>query len=289
MGGTSKQAAQTSSQTDPWKPAQPLLQDILGKAGGMLGNVGLNPSEQTALSGLRESAGSAGSYAPQIGMLAKDLFSGGADQSPIVRDAYSNLQTSLAPTASGEFLDPNKNPYTGQLLQSVGDDAATRINSMFAGAGRDLSGVNQRAVARGVSEATAPILAGMFNSERDRQLGAAGTLFGAGGQTAGLLSELSQKGLGNRLTGVGVSEQALSKEAAPYERALEVEGMARNIPQQALGWLASLGVPIAGLGGTQNATQTGTKTMSGTEQALAWSQIAKNLFSQPQQAVPFGF
>lgn len=258
MGGEKTEVQKVESKSDPWAPAQPLLKDILGQLQPMVGMASVNPAEASALAGLRTYAQQPNQYAPQIGMLANDLLSGGTDRTGMVQSAYDTYKGSLEPTARGDFVDPTKNTALQGYLTQASDEAANRVNSMFAAAGRDFSGAHAESLGKGITSATAPILYDAYNQERTRQLGAASSLFGAGGATAGMLSGLDQTALGNRLTGIGASQAATAAEVDPFNRQLAVEQMARSIPQQNLGWLASIGMPIAGLGGTSSGTTTST-------------------------------
>ncbi len=56
-----------------------------------------------------------------------------------------------------------------------------------------------------------------------------------------------------------------------------IEAQRRGIPMQALGLLAQIGIPIAGLGGTSSGTMTGKSQMSGMDQFLKGTQGAANI------------
>lgn len=258
MGGSKTEQQKVESRSDPWAPAQPLLKDILGQLQPMVGQSGVNPAEAAALAGLRSNAQQPNPYAPRIGMLADDLFTGGTDRTGMVQGAYDDYRTALEPTARGDYVDPTKNTALQGYLTQASDDAANRVNSMFAAAGRDFSGAHANTFAKGVAGATAPILYDAYNQERGNQLGAIDKLYGAGGATAGMLSGLDQTELGNRATGIGVGAAFQAAQDDPFNRQLAVEQMGRGIPQQGLGWLASLGIPIAGTGGTNSGTTTAT-------------------------------
>src|SRR5262249_17620864 len=149
---------------------------------------------------------------------------------------------------------------------------------MFAGAGRDLSGLNQQALARGLSQGEGQLIANQYNQNAATQLGAMGSLYGAGNTTAGLLSSLNQQALANRQAGLGVASTGQSFANMPYEQQLAAAAQARGIPLQTLQTLVSMGVPIAGLGssfantgapsgptsGTASGTQIGNSGGSGT-------------------------
>jgi hypothetical protein len=162
----------------------------------------------------------------------------------MVSDAYSQYQTNLAPTASGQFLDPNSNPFFSQAATGVADSVQGRLSALYAGSGRDPAGAGSYGgnLGKGIAEALAPMYANQYNAERQNQLAAQNSLYGAGGQTAGLLSSLDQ------------------------------------IPLQQL--LAKMGavLPAASAFGTTTGTQSGTKEMSAVEEASGWANLAGSLF-----------
>jgi hypothetical protein len=138
------------------------------------------------------------------------------------------------------------------------------VNGMFAGAGRDLSGLNQQALARGLSQGEGQLIANQYNQNAANQLGAMGSLYGAGNTTAGLLSNLNQQDLANRQAGLGVAGTGQSFANMPYEQQLAAAARSRGIPLQTLQTLVQLGVPIAGLGSSFSNTGATLGTTSGT-------------------------
>lgn len=254
-GSTQTQASQSTSR--PYGPSAPILQGILRQLRTGLNNTGLTRVEDRSLDRLSRNANDGNPYTRQIGALADDLFSGGPDRSGVVTDAYDTYKKSLDPFASGAYTDPSTNPGLRGMLDTIRGDISGRVNSMFAGAGRDLSGANLGALSRGIAEGTAPIIMGQYNTERDRQLGAINNLFGGGMTTAGALSGLDQTKFGNRMAGVDVSKAAMdAKNYGPLMN-LQIAAQRRGIPMQNLGMIANMATPIAGLGGTTNSYTTG--------------------------------
>lgn len=279
-GGTSsaQQQTQTSSKTKPWKPTIPALQDIIGQIQGQLGNTTPTQYETEALDQIRANAQQGNPFTGQITSLANDLLSGGPDRSGIVNDAYSRYQQQTSPYTDPGYLDPYNNPAFKSYLDTTANDIADRVNSMFAGAGRDLSGMNMQTLARGISEGTAPIFANQYNQNVATQRGAQDALFGAGGQVAGLLAGMDQTSLGNRAQGVGAAAEALGAQNYGANQILQAEAARRGLPLGNIGNVSSLLLPIAGLGSQSSgtATSTGTQTMSPVQQALGWTQVASN-------------
>lgn len=264
MGGTSSQQQQSQTVSQPWQPAQAGLTGILGQLQGALGNTQLNPTEQNAYNQLLGSASQGNPFAGSINSYVNSLLGGGGAnaQAGNLSNALSQYQAQLTPWASGDMADPSKNPVLAQALQVAGADAANSINSQFAGAGRDLSGINQQAVARGITQAEAPIL----QQYQQMGLNAANNLYNAGNTTGGLLSQLQQQYLANQGQGLANNQAAIDANNYGAQTTLNLEDMLRNYPLSNLSNIASLLVPIASLGGQTNSSSSGTSTMSGAQQ-----------------------
>jgi hypothetical protein len=268
MDGTSKTSQTQESTTNPWAPAQPALQGILSQLQGQLGNTGITANENNALNTLTSNAGQASQFAPQIQSYAQNLLNGGGatDQNGAISDAYKTYQQQTNPLASSTNYDPMQTPGLGQQLQTIRDDVGNSINSQFAAAGRDFSGANQQAYGRGVTQGMAPVLTAQYNQNVQNQQGAANNLYNAGNTTSGLLAGLNQQKLANQGQGVTAAGQATDAANAGANATLQAEAARRGIPVQALGLLAQIGIPIAGLGGQSTGKSEGTQQMSGAQQ-----------------------
>lgn len=261
--GSKKQTttSSTSSQSDPWDEVVPYLKDWLGKVGstGAGGTVGATPGQVAAFDELKANAGNP--LVGEIAGLARDQLATG-DNTGTVRDGYADLQRRLNGTADGSNLDLSKNTYLQSLLTQVGDDAQNRVNASFAAAGRDFSGANQGAVARGVTLAQAPLLLDMFNKEQGRTDAAARDLFSASGQTASTIAQLDRSRSDLRSQGVETSKAAMEARDAGANTRLKLEQQLKDLPYQDLAQLAQLLFPAAQLGGQSSGT--GTSTTKGT-------------------------
>lgn len=272
MGGTSKQTqtSQSTASQSPWDPAIPGLTQLTNAVSGQIGNAGLNGAQTGALNTLQNNANQGNPYAPQIGVLANDLFKGGNDYSGRVTGAFDTLNKNLGATANGDYLDPNKNPFFSQTTNTIGKDVFDRLSAMYAGSGRDPSGAGNFAqtAGRGIAEATAPIYANTYNTERANQLNAANTLYGGANTTTGLLSGLDQQNLANRQAGVGVAGQALDAGNYGANQTLAIEAQRLGIPLEQYAKIAGILGPLGQLGGTSNSSgvATGTNQMSGAQQ-----------------------
>jgi hypothetical protein len=293
MGGSagqSQQAQQTTqkSKTAPWGPAVEPLKQIIGGIQGQFDNYQPTGQENSAIAQLLKNAQGGNPFASQISGLANDLLSGGQDHSGLVNSAYADYKKQAQPYLSQDYLDPYKNKSFMKYMDTTSNDIQNRVNSMFAGAGRDLSGMNQQTLARGLGEGTAGMFANQYNQNVNTQRGMMDSLFNAGGQTAGLLSGLDQTALGNRTAGVGMAGEAMNAQNYGPLATLQAESMRRGLPLQNLGQLSNMLLPIAGLGGSQSGTGTsvGTQTMSPIQQFMGLSQGFSNFMNpfQPRRA-----
>jgi hypothetical protein len=89
---------------------------------------------------------------------------------------------------------------------------------------------------------------------------------------------LQQQKLANQGQGVTAAGQAGAASNVGYDATLAAEAQRRNIPVQALGLLAQIGVPIAGLGSQSQGTSQTEKQMSGIEQAMGIGNVFKSFF-----------
>src|SRR5262249_24464185 len=153
---------QQSSTTNPWEPTQGLLKDILSGIQGQVGNYRPTSAETAAIGQLKANAQNLPNYALQATSLANDYLTGGPDRSGIAGDAYGASKSALNPYLNPDWLDPTKVPGIAAALETVRNDVTKSVNGSFAGAGRDLSGLNQQSLARGIAQGEAPVLLDAF-------------------------------------------------------------------------------------------------------------------------------
>jgi hypothetical protein len=264
MGGQSSSTQTQQSQTTPWEAAQPMLQGILAQLGTGLKNTGLTAAETGAIDQLSRNASQGNPYAGQIGGYAESLLNGGGAnaQAGNVQGNLGAFRDQLTPYANGSMI--GNNPALAAQLAQIRDDVGNSINSQFAAAGRDFSGANQNG--RGVAAAEAPVIAAQYNQDVTNRVNAANALYNAGNTTANTLSGMQQNYLANQGQGMAAAQSALDAQNYGANATLAAEAQRRGIPVQALGLLAQIGVPIAGLGRQSSGTTTGTQEMSGAEQ-----------------------
>lgn len=277
IGGSEQSQSQTqNSQTNPWEPTQGYLKDFLAKlsTAGSAGAVGSGPTatQTSAIDELKSNADQGNPWAGKIGSVTDDLFST-TSRAPQVQQSFDAMKTQLSPYANGENLDFKTNPYVQDMLKTVGDDAANRVNGMFAGAGRDFSGEHARALGRGVASAEAPILASLYTDAQGKQLDASKTLFG-GGTTAATTSQgLDKDALGTRAMGIDAAQAAIDAKNYGPNAKLALEESVKKMPFDQLGWIAQYLFPAAGLGQQSSGTATGNASKSQWGLSLKYSDL----------------
>ncbi len=265
MGGQSSSNTNTSqsqtgtanSTTAPWQPTQGLLQSILGGAQGM--GTSPNAAQTQGANQLVANAGSMPNFGSQATNATNGLF-GSLPQG--VQNAYQTYQNQISPIAN-QNNDPTQSPGMQNVLQTIQGDVGNQINSQFAGAGRDMSGMNQQALARGISQGEAAPLLNQYNQNVQNQMGAAGNLFGAAGTNANTQAGLYGAGMNAATQTPGIINQNANN-------LLNAGNTQYGLPAQNLGLLEGLTLPIAGLG-SQNS---GNTTMIGNGQSNTTNQMS---------------
>jgi hypothetical protein len=262
MSDDTETVTQTSqaSTKNPWVPSDATLSGILAQLRGI--NPNLSGAESAALGGLLGNVGFLRQFAPQVTGLANTLLSGGIDRTGLVAGGYEDYRNQLGPTIGGQFLDLQNNPFYSQLTDRIGNDVQNRINAVYAGAGRDPSGAGSygQTLGRGVAEGLAPLFSDAYRAERQNQLAAMNTLYGAGNATGGLLSQLDQTALGDMQAGIGAAQAARDVANDPFNQALAIEAQRRGIPLQVLAQQMGIALPIGSAFGTTTGTGTETST-----------------------------
>lgn len=264
MGGKSTTTQQSTTQ--PWAPAQPALNSILGKLQDYIPNSGLTTGTETAINQLESNASNGNPYAPQIGGVVTNLLNGGGatNQEGAINNAYTNYLRQTNPLASNTDYNPYNTPGFADAIKTATGDITNQINGQFAAAGRDLSGMNTQTLARGLTQGLAPTIASQYNQNVQNQQNAAGNLYNAGNTTSGLLTGLTQQGLSNQVQGISSANDALTAQNYGPATTLQLEQLKQQIPFQNLGLLTQIGVPIAGLGTQSQGTSTTTQPWSQT-------------------------
>lgn len=258
MGGSTTTEQKQDSKTDPWAPAQPMLQKLLGQFSNV--NTGPTTAQTNALNQIESNAASAPDFTGSATNLANTLLSGGApNQSGTVTDAYADLTKRLAPMASGGMI--GKNQALQDQLDVAGNDITNQLEGQFAAAGRPVgtNAATAQAIARGVTQAQAPIIASQYNTDVANATDAAKTLYGAGTTTAGTVSGLNQQELANKQAGINVAGTVPGFLNQGANTVLQAEAQRTGIPLGILQQLTAMTGGIAGLGATSNSTGTTTQ------------------------------
>lgn len=256
-GGSDKTTTTSTSQATPYAKTQPAMDDILTRLQKQIPNSDLTATENNAFDTLTANAQRGNPYTGGIDSLARGLLydGGGAKvNDPALKAGLEEYRGLLMPYANGSMI--GSNPALKAQLDTMASDISGRVNSQFAAAGRDFSGMNQQTVGRGVSEGIAPVLAAQYNLDADRALGAAGSLYGAGNQTYGLLNQSNQQDLSNRQAGIEVGQAALQAQDSGANQLLTIEAQRRGIPVSNLTTLLGAISPVAQAFGSTTQTQT---------------------------------
>ena len=280
MGGSPKENVNTTSQNSPYPQTIPALNSIIGNTEQI--NPALTGVEQGAFSQLSQNAQAGNPYASQIGGVANNLLSGGTDRSGIVNDAYSQYQSQVNPTARGDFLDPNTNPFFQQTQTGIANRLMDQLKSEYVGAGRDPTGAGSYAgnVGERVAAGLAPGFMNLYNSERDRQLGAASNLYTAGNTTGGILSQFDQQRLGNQVQGIGAADAALAAKNYGPMQELAIEAQKRGIPLDTLAKQMGIILPIGQAFGTQTGTAEKSNDIPWWQQALGAATAGAGIYGK---------
>ena len=285
----SRQASQQASEqgTTPWAATSGLLGNLLDRIGGL--SPDLTAAKSGAFGQLAANASAGNPWASRIGGVADTLLAGGGpDRTPTVNAAYDQYRAALTLFARGDYLDPAADPALRPYLDVLKDDVSNQVNGMFAGAGRDLSGMNQQALARGITQAEAPVLLDAYNRAVAGQRSAIDALYGAGGQTAGLLSNLDQTRLANQQAGIGAADAALTAQNWGPMQQIAIEAQRRGIPLQTLAAQFGMVLPAAQAFATTSGTSSGSSsgTASGTSVGNGTQQKTESTPFNPWSLAP---
>ena len=257
--GSQAQQTQAQSQSAPWAPTQPQLESIISSLAGI--NPSVTPTQTNAINQIQSNSTSLPNFGPQLSQLTGGLLSNIPNLNGQVGQAYSSLTNTLSPYTDPNFLNPTSNPTLQSALQYIQQQTTDNVNSQFAGAGRDLSPANSKALGYGVASAEAPLLVNQFNQNAQLQQGAANSLFQAANTANN--TYLNNAGWG---TSNASNIPALSN-MGPLA-SLAASNLGYSLPLSQLGGIEGLTLPIAGLGGQTNSSGTSNTQSSYTQSPL---------------------
>lgn len=266
------------SQTEPWGPAIPYLANFLKDAD--LGRSVLGPSgdQLDAYASLKQKAAQGMPWLDQIQNLTSDLF-GTTSRAPTIDAAYTSMRDSLGGLARGDNQDILSDPRMQAMLKQVGDDAQSRITGAFAAAGRDITGnaAGQGAIGRGVTAAQLPILMQEYARQQGRSDQAIRDLMTGATSAATTGQQLDAEAMGRRAQGVNAAQSYLTARDTPENTVLNLDQQIKAMPFEDMSLLASLLLPVAGLGGQQAGTSNSTSKTKGSSFGLSLGDIGKGV------------
>lgn len=288
MGGKSSSSTSQTSQLTPYGEASGSLNGILGQINNLVPQAGtLSSGQQGAINQVIANSNSQPNYNPAIASGTTGLLNGGGAQSndAAIKSNLGMLQNGIVgQTASGANI--GNNSALKAQLDTVAADTSQGINSQWAAAGRDGSPGNAQAVARGIAQAQAPIVAAQYNTDVANALNAANTAYGAGNTTYGMLNGNQATANTNFTNGIGAVSAGLNAENAAPTATINALAQQFNIPASQLQTLLGSVSPVAAQFGTNNATSTTESQMSPVQQfALLASGIGSMM---PKGPISFG-
>ncbi len=191
MGGSNKQTSTSSSQ--PYKPAEPLLKQGMGDALDLYrkGSLVTPNTMSTVVPYAQQTTQGMGAIENMANSNMNGQGLSGQLQGIINNGGYNADQNTalegIRNTATGAF-DVNANPAFQQVLQRAQGDALNAVNQNAAGLGRYGSGTHDGVVAREVGDLTAQMVGDEYHNWQGRQDAAQSQLFNAGQQAQGNLS-----------------------------------------------------------------------------------------------------
>lgn len=235
MGG-SRQTQTQVSERDPWGPSQPLLNNVINQAQTLGGNVSnFTPTfSGSTMAGVQGLERLANQPMAQQGVLS-NLIGGTQRGFDVSNDVL--MRTAGGPAAA--------NPYLDNVLKTASQRAADQVNAQFSGAGRFGSGAHAGILSDRLGSIETQARFDDYNNERTRQINAAGLLHNAGMQGAQLSGQLDN---------ANIAQNGMMLQAGALRD--QMDSAVRTAPMNAVQWQAGLGLPIAGVGGSQRGTTT---------------------------------
>ena len=250
----------TTTRTEPYAPAEPFLQDILGEA------------QNIYRSGVGRQFFPGSTVVPFADQTQQAL---NLQQAAALEAAAPSALNQQAANVFSQFAStPQTNQYLSDIRSGITSDVLGNIQTQFGGMGRTgTSPGAQQAAARGVAQAYAPIAAQISNQERNRQLQAAGALpgiqAGMDARRMGAISSLGQVGSAYE----DLARRQLQDQISRFQ-------FGQQAPMQALQDYAGLITPIAsGFPVSQAQGPERNRLLGGLGGALGGAQIANLLGS----------
>lgn len=280
----------TTTNSNPWAPAQPALNKALTGAMDAYGSTyngplvaGMDPNVTAgqdqmlgiARQGVMTSAARAGLGGVQ-GILANGGI-GAPMQTGL--NTLSQSQGYLTPYASGAYV--GNNPYLEDLIARNQQATQNAVNAQFSGSGRYGSGAHSGALGTALGNIDANLRYQDYANQQGNQLSAINALTGIGGAQAGI----GQNAVGN-VYNAGAALNNLQNPLYSDANAQTGVGGARMDYQQSqidaanqapwtkVGNLSQIAQGVGGMGGTSTATTFGMNPVQNQSQPSAGQMIA---------------
>lgn len=272
MSGGSSNKQTTASSSEPWKAAQPALQQSLTGAMNIAGNPGwFEPYKGSTVvpwdTQTQQGMGGIGFRADHLGndidnnynMVNANAKQGG------LNDIQRGVVGRLTDQATGQF-DVNSNPGFQSVLKQSLDSAGNAVNMNAAAAGRYGSGTHQGVAGKTAGDITGNLVSQEYNDFKNRRDAANSGLFNAG-----------QQQQSNINTNNNALLNAYQNTLVPFQDKINIGGMNEDLatrqlndqiriqqgmqqaPKSAVEWLNAISSGAGSLGGTQGSTAQGPK------------------------------
>jgi hypothetical protein len=250
MNTNSSPMQPVSSQTqtrDPWAPAQPFLQQLMGSAQSLYtGNVGYEPYDQQTQAQFTPGAnqamdtiaayglGNPESQGAVAGLGAGQNLINSYGLTPGIQGILAALMGPGGTTSRyGTMYDEasgTENPYLQSVIEASNRRIADKVNSAFSSAGRYGSGQHTDVASRAMAEAADPILAQDYEARQARRMEALKATAGILGQGA----DISARGINQAGQWAQLMPGLEQARFAPLQRTLGVEEARRALSQAQL-------------------------------------------------------
>lgn len=247
---TTTQNQNTTTTSNPWATATPLLNNLIGSYTGV--NPAVTPAQSNAAQGLQTAAAGIPNLTPQATNAIQQMFS----QNPgMLTSTLGQTQANLSPITSAS-LNPWQTPGFSDAMNTLTQNITNATKGVYAGSGRDPSGAGDfgKSLAYNIAGAEAPAVASQYNANVGNLTNASQIL-----QNAGISTEQALGGnVMQALQGAGVLP---SLAMAPATAQFQAANTAYGLPIQNINALLQPAATLGGMGGTT----TGTGYMTGTQ------------------------
>lgn len=268
MPGGTTQTTNQNQQSQPWKPAIPGLENLIGQISG--GGGTLTGPQSSAIANLQGEAGGVPSFGAAGTGAINNLFSSStAPQVGMLGDAYNSFQAANSPYLNSNYTNPYTNPALSSAMSTMNEDITNQVRGNFAAAGRTGSPDEVKTLSRGLAQGEGGLLTNEYNTLVGQQQNANTAGLGAGKSTAQGQAGLNQIPLQNAMMGIQGAGAVPGLWTMPGATQLTAANVGQQQPYQNLQLPASMLTGIAGLGGQNTGTSTTTQPTNPWTTALA--------------------